>query len=48
MLCIVKCLKKTEVGIPYEKQSIFTTMSSTKLKQQENTWIYIVTGVIHP
>ena len=39
---------KWEVGISDKKKVYSTYMSKTELKQQENTWVYITTGVIHP
>ena len=41
-LCIVKCVLEDRKLVFQMRNKIFsTTMSRTKMKQQENTWIYI-------
>ena len=40
MLCIVKCLKENRKLVFQTRNKVYSaTMSRTKLKQQEKTWI---------
>ena len=42
MVCIAKCLKENRKLVFQMRYKVCsTTMSRTKLKQQENTWIYV-------